>query len=624
MLDLILATAAAAQGPVLTEEKEVIIVTGSREPVEAEDSGVSATVFTHREIEALGLPHASDILRLVPGVSIAAAGPKGSQTQLRIRGAEANHTLLFIDGIRFNDPAAGNEGRFELLTNDTLSRVEVVRGPQSALWGSEALGGVVAVETADPLRTRGIGALVEYGSLDSRRFSADFVLQTGNLGLAASGGWLRSDGIDSFGAAGERDGFDNKSASLKAIYGLSGNSRMGLSGLWTKGWSEFDGYDAQSFVRADTLDQTFNRIHAGRGWFEGEIGSWSLVASASLLESANRNRLGDEPLNSTYGRRWTMGAQASRSFGVHRLTAAVEHENERFKAKDQQYFGATDQNRSRTLNAFVGQWRADWTGFLTTDIAVRHDSFSAFDDARTVRAAVLIRPSEGLTLHASYGEGIAQPSFYDLYGFFPALFSGNPELRPERSRGYETGISWADTRSALGLTFFTNDLRDEIIDVFDPVNFLSSTANAEGKSRRRGFEFNALHRIHNSASLRLNYTFLDAEEQQAAAGLLLKEVRRPRHSANLLAHGTSSAFNWGASLAYVGRREDMDFDVWPAARILLDDYLLASLKLGWRLTPGLEAYARAENLFDADYQDAVGYHTPGRTVYAGIRLRLGR
>ncbi len=161
-------------------------------------------------LDNLSLPHLPDLLRLLPGVSVATTGPRGTQTQVRIRGAEAGHTLVFLDGIRFNDPAAGNEARFELLTADALSSFELVRGPQSALWGSEALGGVIAAETADAFRGTGFEGFGEYGSLDSARLSGRYAVRTGDVGITASAGWLRSDGIDSFGAGGERDGFDNR------------------------------------------------------------------------------------------------------------------------------------------------------------------------------------------------------------------------------------------------------------------------------------------------------------------------------------------------------------------------------------------------------------------------------
>lgn len=203
-LFLLAAVAAAPQPPVgdTARPEEEIVVTAAREPVPLEEAGVSATVLGREQLEALALPAAADVLRLVPGVSVSVSGPRGTQTQLRIQGAEANHTLIFVDGIRFNDPAAGNEARFELLNTDLLSRIEVVRGPQSALWGSEALGGVVAVGTADPLQESGFAALAEYGSLNTRRASAQFATRSGNVGFSGSGAWLKTEGIDAFGKGG--------------------------------------------------------------------------------------------------------------------------------------------------------------------------------------------------------------------------------------------------------------------------------------------------------------------------------------------------------------------------------------------------------------------------------------
>ncbi|HEX8584329.1 MAG TPA: TonB-dependent receptor [Allosphingosinicella sp.] len=607
----------------LAAPEETIVVTASREPVEAGEAPVSATVVEGETLRALALPLAADVLRLTPGVSVAQSGPRGSQTQLRIRGAEANHTLLFVDGIRFNDPAAGNEARFELLAADALSRLEVVRGPQSALWGSEALGGVVAVTSADPLRERGVTALGEYGSFDSARLSGQFAGRSGAAGLSGSAGWMRSDGIDSLGGGGERDGFGNRHASLKAVAAVRDGVEVGAVGHWLEGESEFDGYDPITFQRADTLDATRNRLGAVRGWADAKLGRWDLGAEASYLSSTNRNRVGAAPLNRTAGERLTLGAQASRAFDGHRLTVAVEHQAEDFRARDQVYFGGTDQDRERSLTAFVGEWRAEWSNVFTTDIAVRHDSFSAFAHATTLRASLLVRPAEGWRLHAAYGEGIAQPTFYDLYGFFPGSFAGNPALKPERSRGFEAAVRWESGAFSAGVTGFTNRLEDEIVDVFDPTSFTSSTANTTGRSRRRGVELDASWRPSDSMLLSANYTFLHPEERQVAGAALVREVRRPRHSANLLATGTHGRFSWGASVAWVGKRGDVDFDRFPAERVTLDDYLLASLRVGFEVVKGVEAFARTENAFDADYQDAVGYATAGRSVHAGLRLRFG-
>jgi vitamin B12 transporter len=621
---LLAALAAPPATPDAAQADDPIVVTASREPGRRDETPVSATVYDAATIDALSLPQASDVLRLTPGVSVAVSGPKGSQTQLRIRGAEANHTLLFVDGIRFNDPAAGNEARFELLSSDALSRIEVVRGPQSALWGSEALGGVVAVDSADARRGTGLSGLGEYGSLKSGR---GFVQGAGDarpVSLSAAVGASASEGIDELGrAGGERDGYWSRFATAKAVARPAAGLELGLVGHYVEGKSEFDGYDPVTFQRAETLDLTRNRIAAGRAWASWERGGWHVLADASLLGSTNRNYAGSAPINRTSGERMTAGAQVSRSFGGQRLTVAYDYETERFHARDQQYFGATDQDRLRRLDAVVGEWRAQWTPFIATDVAVRHDSFSAFGDATTARAAAIVSPGAGFTLHAAWGQGIAQPTFYDLYGFFPGSFRGNPNLRPERSEGWEAGLRWDGKTFSAGITGFSANLRDEIVDVYDPATFIGSTANASGRSRRSGVEVEAQYRPSQALLLAANYAWLDADEQQVAAAALVREVRRPRHSANLIASWTGGRLAGSATAAYVGARRDVDFDAFPARTVRLHPYVLASARISYRVTKQIEIYARAENAFDTRYQDAVSYATAGRTVYAGIRLRLG-
>ena len=599
-----------------------IVVSAAREAVEASEAPASSTIFDDELLRILTLPNAADLLRLSPGIDVATTGPRGTQTQLRVRGAEANHTLLFVDGIRFNDPAAGNEPRFELLTTDLASRIELVRGPQSALWGAEALGGVIAVQSVDPFVRPGLLADTEYGSFDSGRLFGRYAFAEGHVGLAATAGWQRSDGIDSFGG-GERDGFDTLSASLRAVY-RGGDVEAGAVGHWIEGTSEYDGFDPVTFLRSNTLDETDNRIAAARGWITGEWDSWRLTGEVSYLDSANRNTLAGAPLNRTFGDRATLGAQLSRRIGGHLLIGAVEHQAEDFRARDDNFGGGTDQDRSRNLTALVGEWRAEWGNAFATDVAVRHDNFSAFENATTIRASALVRPGGGWRLHAAYGEGIAQPTFYDLFGFFPGSFVGNPNLTPERSRGFEAGLRWANTRASVGITAFSSRLSDEIVDVFDPITFQSSTANASGRSRRKGVELAASWRHADWLNLAFNYTWLDSGQQTVAGSALVREVRRARHSANLVGYGGTGRLRWSASLAYVGRRRDTDFDVFPARTVTLDDYLLASLRIGWRILPQFELYGRMENGFDADYQDVVGYNTPGRTVHAGLRFLLGR
>ena len=170
---------------------------------------------------------------------------------------------------------------------------------------------------------------------------------------------------------------------------------------------------------------------------------------------------------------------------------------------------------------------------------------------------------------------------------------------------------------------FSSDLNDEIVEDFSL--FPSYTVvNAPGESRRRGFELSAEARLVRGLHLAANYSFLDSRENGAAVAAALREVRRPRHTANLLADWREGPLTIGGALAYVGPRTDRDFDLFPAPVVRLDDYLLASLRIAYRIGPHLELYGRIENGFDAGYQDVIGYNTPGRTVHAGLRVALGR
>lgn len=618
-MTLILLLAAAAAPP--PPPDETVVVTAG-EPVQFSFNG---PVLEPAKVDEpwTGIPMVADLLRLTPGVSVSVAGPRGSQTQVRLRGAEANHTLLFIDGIRFNDPAAGNEARFELLTSDGIDRINIMRGPSSAIFGSEAIGGVVEVFTNEARDKLRVEALAEYGSLDSVRGSVRAAGRTGKLELGGTAAWQSSDGIDSFGPGGERDGYENRSASFKAVAHPTPDIKIGAVGHWIEATSEYDGLDPVGFRRADTLDETHNRIAAGRLWGEVDSGDWSGKLDSSLLASANRNRLGGAPLNSTFGRRFTADAQVTRWLGAHSLVLALDYQAEDFRARDQAFFGGTDQDRERDVLAATAEWNAKWSEALTTDLAVRHDRFSAFADSTTVHASAEVRPARHWRLIGIYAEGIAQPTFYDLHGFFPGSFSGNPALRPERSRSLHAWVKWRERRRvSLGLSLFTASLEDEIVDVFDPVAFRSTAANASGSSRRKGIELDGEWRPGKAVNFTFNYTLLDAEERQVAGGLKLREVRRPRHSFNLAGSGRSGPVTWGATLAYVGERGDTDFDVFPARAVTLGDYMLATARLAWRISPRLEAFARAENAFDSRYQDVVGYRTPGRTVYAGLRFRL--
>ncbi|HEX6409408.1 MAG TPA: TonB-dependent receptor [Sphingomicrobium sp.] len=600
-----------------------IIITAERAPEEAADTPASVVVIDRTRIDRLGEPLVSALLRLTPSVAVTTSGPAGSLTEVRIRGAENNHTLLFIDGIRANDPATSNFPRFELLNSDVTSRIEVVRGPQSALWGSEAVGGVVAVDGVNASRDS-YAVTSEAGSFGFRRASASGMLATDEANLALGIGWQRANGIDAFDGTGDRDGYRNLSGRARGTWRVAPALRLGAAGFALSGRSEFDGFrPVFPFDHTDTLDSSRNRLAAGRVW--GEFGDQQRLGGrlgGSILSSRNRNFLAESEINRTSGRRATIDGQLQYRFETsaieHRLIVAFEHESEKFRARDP--FGTTNQDRTRKHQALTAEWQAE-AGPVVADLALRRDRFNRFRDATTVRASLLADVGDGFSVAGTYGEGIAQPTFFDLYGFAPAFFVGNPSLRPERSRGFEASARYLGNNVGASLTAYRQRLSDEIVDVFDPVTFLSSTENRSERSSRAGIEAQVDWSFGEQLRLSANYAYLKATEP--GAGSRLRESRRPKQSGAISADGRIDRLTYGFSMAYTGDRIDTDFGSFPFRRLTLDAYWLAGARIAYDVAKGVQLFARASNALDADYEDVIGYRTEGRSLYAGIRIAGG-
>jgi vitamin B12 transporter len=607
--------------PALPIDTDQIVITAARVPEKEGDSAASVTLLDSERIERLGDPLVPTLIRLTPSAAVTVQGGGGLLTEVRIRGAENNHTLLFIDGIRANDPATGNFARFELLNADLASRIEVVRGPQSALWGSEAIGGVIAINGLDdPSPARGT---LEAGSFGFRRASASGGFASGTARVSGAIGFQKARGIDSFSGDGDKDGYRNLSARLRGTVQLAPVVRLGASGFALTGRSEFDGYDDFTGERADTLDFSRNTLTAGRVWADlGHATGWSGRLGASMLVATNKYRRGESPINDNRGTRRTFDLQLVRPFTTgpvdHRLIVALDFERETFRARDVIYGGATDQDRTRRHESLTAEWRGT-IGAVSGDFAIRRDRFNRFKDATSLRASLLADVGGGFALAGSYAEGIAQPTFFDLYGFFPGNYLGNPNVRPESSRGFEGSVRFRKRDVAVSLTAYRQRLRDEIV---ENATF-TSVINGEGQSRRWGIEAEAAWQAHRAVRISANYAYLKATQPTGALNRQLEEWRRPRHSGSLAADGSIGRWSYGTSLAYVGSHLDRQ-EVAPFAIVRLDDYWLAGARVAYALRPGIELFARGSNLLDQDYEDSAGYRTEGRGLFVGIILGADR
>jgi vitamin B12 transporter len=608
--------------PALPIDTDQIVITASRAPESKVQTPESVTIIDQKRIERLDEPIVTSLIRLTPSAAVTTSGPLGSLTEIRIRGAEANHTLVFVDGIKINDPASGDIPRLEIFNADLASRIEVVRGPQSALWGSEAIGGVIAINGLDD--APGASASTEGGSFGFARASASGSLVTQKASLGGAIGFQRAIGIDSFNGHGDKDGYRNLSGRVRGTWRPAPNIELGLSAIALAGRSEFDGFDPVTFAHSDTLDSSRNRLAAARIW--GSVGSdstpWRVQLAGSLLGSSNRNYLGAVQQNRTQGARRNLSAQAERRFTTgpvnHTIIAAADLERETFHARDTIYGGFSNQDRGRTHEALTFEWRGEAKA-VTGDVAVRRDIFNRFKDATSLRASLLARVGGGISIAGSYGEGIAQPTFFDLYGFFPNNFVGNSSLKPESSRGFELSLRYRRGPFEASLTGYRQKLHDEIVDIFDSGTGLFSTANRHENSGRSGLEAAFAWQLADKVRVLANYAYLDASQPDDTTLTQVRELRRPKHSGSIVIDGAAGKFTYGGSLAYVGRHFDQR-DTFPFDRVTLGSYWLADARIAYAVRPGVELFARVSNALNQRYEDVFGYRTERRAAYAGIRL----
>jgi vitamin B12 transporter len=245
--------------------------------------------------------------------------------------------------------------------------------------------------------------------------------------------------------------------------------------------------------------------------------------------------------------------------------------------------------------------------------------FNRFRNATSLRASLLAQVGAGFSLAGSYGEGIAQPTFFDLYGFFPNNFLGNPTLKPESSRGFEISLRYRRGPVEAALTGYRQRLHDEVIDVFDGATGLFSTANSSRISHRSGIEASLAWDVGKELRVSANYAYLRSTQPDDTTLTQVHELRRPKHSGSIAFDGRAGKFTYGGSVAYVGRHFDQR-DTFPFDRVTLGSYWLADARLAYAIRPGIEAFGRISNALGQHYEDVFGYRTEPRAIYAGLRL----
>jgi len=620
---------ASAQAGELVEE---VISIGSFSPRNAADVGGAVAVLTSLDIENRQALHSADLLRELPGVEVSRTGQTGGLTQARIRGAESNHTLVLIDGIEVNNPGFGSEFDFANLLAFDIGRIELLRGPQSAMYGSDAIGGVISIQTRGAEEEGVTGALeAQAGSFDSTQYAARIAAKQARWQGSLSAARFETDGVSASALEPERDGFENTTLHGKLQVELSDAFR--IVGVLRQSDGEVD-TDTQDFAFPSTPTQglvidanqrTEADLFYGRLAIEGSHldGRWLQSLSLGYTEVETDNLVDGAFSDGNTGERELLSYETSYRFDAneaqHTVSLGLQREELEFENRFVAIAGANFEADDDQSSAIVSYALRLNSGFAAS-ISARHDRNDRFDDATTVRGELSYQwRGPGLRIHASAGEGVTNPSFFELFGFTPGSFVGNPNLEPEKSVGFDVGIerTFFDGTLQADLTYFEADLTDEIATVFSPVDFSSTAENQRGDSERRGVELriNGVYGKH--LSYALSYTYLDAEDPDGR-----DEVRRAEHIASLNLDYAFAADrgNLNLTVQYNGDQEDSEFIfATPIDRVNLDAYTLVNLVGRYKLTDQLEGFARAENLFDEDYQEVFGFRSVGRAGYVGLR-----
>ena len=603
-----------------------ILVTANREARPASTVGQAVSVLDTATITQRQAVTVSDLLRQTPGVTVVRNGGVGTTTSVNIRGAESDQTVALIDGIKLNDPSSPGGGfNFGSLLIGNIARIEVLRGAQSVLWGSQAIGGVVNLITRQPTEQLSVNARAEGGWHETGQAFANVSGKSGPVSASVGGGYYTTDGISTYALGKERDGFRNYSANGSVGIALAPNVSVDLRGFYANGRTDIDGFPAPRFVFGDTREY---------GDSEQWIGYAGL--NAALFDGRFRNRFGYAHTDSDRRNIDPDGTPTETFRGIGRndrleyqgtldVTSAVfatfgaEREVSRFSTSS--YGGPVTRGRARIFSVY-GQVAVTPIAGLTGTAGVRHDDHNIFGGATTFSGSGVYSPNGGATaFRASYSEGFKAPTLYQLQSEY-----GNTALDPERSHGWDAGVAQKALGGAVeaSATYFRRNS-------FDLITFVSCTRPLTGictgrpngtydniaRARAQGVELSLLLRPVEALTFSAAYTYLDAKNRSTGTANFGRDLaRRPDNSVTV-----NADYRWpfglatGATITAIGD----SFDNASNAR-RLDGYVVTDVRASFPIGDHVEVYGRIENVFDERYQTIYQYGQPGRGAFGGIRL----
>jgi vitamin B12 transporter len=630
---LLFPAAAFAQtgAPPIPDPNEVVVV-ANRAPEPEAEIGQSVSVIDAAQIQASQATTVADLLAATPGVSVAKNGGLGGVSSVFIRGAESAQTVVLVDGVKLNDPGSPGGGfDFSNLLTGDVSRIEVLRGGASTLYGSDAIGGVVNVVTTPPGGPIEGDASAEGGSRDTQYYRAGISGTEGPLSLRLAGGYLTTSGVSQFDKAfggTELDGFLSKGVSARAAYALTPDIVLDERAFYTDSKTAIDGYNTPTFSFGDddeyeTTRQVVDYTGLNVNLFGGALKN-RVAFQYTDIDRADFEPMYAPSTEEFYSRGKSYRAEYQGTWAIAQGWQAVfgaEHQRDTLNTQDLLYDPAPTKAADDLDSGYL-QLHGTPIQNLAVTAGVREDHHSTFGDHTTAQAdAAYSLTRTGTILRASFSQGFKAPTLYELFSAY-----GNQALRPERSNGWDAGVEqklW-DGKADVEATYFQRTTRDliEFVDTFTPP--YGSYANVD-RTVAQGVEVQGVVRPLAGLTASANYTYTDAVDRSPGSTTFGQQLlRRPRDTAN-----GEIDYLWPIKLTttlavrYSGASNDEGFDaLGNAFTAKLKSYTLVDLRASYPLSRGLELYGRIENLFDQHYETAYQYGSLGRGGFVGVRAKF--
>nr|WP_321456685.1 TonB-dependent receptor [uncultured Cohaesibacter sp.] len=596
-----------------------VVVSAGLNPVDEEKVGRAYTVITAKELEQHQVQTVADALRMVPGIAVNGSGSAGGVTSVFIRGGESRHVLVLVDGVEASSMAVGAYD-FSSLETSGIERIEVLRGPQSSLYGARAMSGVINIITKRGARDgkQHYSLQTEVGTDKSALVNAGVSGGKDRFDYAFSGAFHYTDGINTAMNGSEEDSNRNVTLNGKVNADLTDNLSADLSFRYSDKDADTDEYTTT------LLDNPFlylktRELYANFG-LTNSLWDDRFVQKARVKYSRTHNRGLDRAVTNwvtmdkeyqDYGddsSRLSLNYQGTVFFDTpsfanakHNVTGAVEWLHETY---DEAY--STDPTRNRNSSGYAMEYNGEFWDSLFLGAGIRYDHFEDFDDAVTYKANVAyVIDNLGVRVHSSVGTGTNIPTYYQT---FNALY-GNADLKPETNIGWDFGIekTMFDNRFKLDVTYFNERLKDEIST--DAVTWVYT--NITGISHRQGIEVSAGADITDSLHVDASYTYTDSKTPDG-----VQETRRPKNSGTVK---ITKAFLDGKAHAFVDASFSADRTDFTGP---LGDYTLVNVGADYKITDNVQIYGRVNNLFDEDYQEIAYYNTAGITGYLGLKANF--